>query len=117
MSKIRYKDNPKEYHRQYYLEHREKFNAKARAWAKAHPDKCVAATRKWKFGLSEEEQKLLLNKPCRICGNKATHIDHCHTTNMVRGGLCNNCNTGLGMFKDDPVLLTRAYEYVKGAKK
>jgi hypothetical protein len=113
MPTVRYKDNPKEYLRQYYLEHKAKYNDQARRWAKAHPEKCVAASRKWKYGLTADEQQVLLSKPCAICGNKATHIDHCHQTNRVRGGLCNNCNTGLGMFRDNPALMVNAIKYVK----
>ena len=74
----------------------------------------LAIQRKHKFGLSHQEQNELLAKPCGICMGKATHIDHDHATGKVRGGLCRNCNTGLGMFKDSPELLLQAIEYVKG---
>jgi hypothetical protein len=31
----------------------------------------------------------------------------------IRGILCNNCNVGLGLFKDDPSLLYKAITYLK----
>lgn len=40
-------------------------------------------------------------------------VDHNHTTGVVRGLLCHNCNTALGKFKDRPEVLLRAYEYLK----
>ena len=104
----------KAYARRYYQQHKATFAAQSRAWAKAHPDKCVENSRKWKYGLTPEEQRALLAGSCSICSTRpSTHIDHCHRTKRVRGGLCNNCNTGLGMFSDDPRLLKRAVSYLE----
>jgi len=41
-----------------------------------------------------------------------TVVDHDHLTNKVRGLLCHLCNAGLGMFKDNPENLMRAYSYL-----
>lgn len=54
---------------------------------------------------------------CKICsrvliGFKSIHVDHDHKTNRVRGLLCANCNTGIGLFKDSVDLLVRASEYI-----
>lgn len=49
---------------------------------------------------------------CAICGRKPERkqlaLDHCHETGKLRGLLCVQCNTGLGMFKDDAALLRQA---------
>jgi hypothetical protein len=54
---------------------------------------------------------------CKICQSRLTgrtcHVDHCHTTGVVRGVLCNTCNPGLGFFRDDPRLLRRAADYIE----
>lgn len=54
---------------------------------------------------------------CALCERelkpRATAVDHCHTTNRVRGILCYACNAALGMFKDDPSLLRKAARYVE----
>ena len=57
------------------------------------------------------------NNKCLICGNeqdgKDLAIDHCHTTNKVRGLLCNSCNLGLGCFKDNLDILASAIKYLE----
>ena len=54
---------------------------------------------------------------CEICNQTITestcHIDHCHKTNKVRGLLCNTCNKGLGLFKDNIAALSKAILYLE----
>lgn len=51
---------------------------------------------------------------CVICGAEETLVvDHCHETGQIRGMLCNHCNRGLGHFRDDPLLLEFAAEYLR----
>jgi hypothetical protein len=51
---------------------------------------------------------------CAICGDaEPQHIDHDHETGRIRQLLCQRCNNGLGLFKDDPAVLRAAAEYVE----
>lgn len=77
---------------------------------------------KKRYNITEEEYQMLLKfqkNGCKICGNKKTEanrkmsVDHCHKTNKVRGLLCDQCNRGLGMFKDDVLTLQRAIYYLE----
>ena len=55
---------------------------------------------------------------CAICRThqaklrKALHADHDHRSGVFRGLLCHRCNTGLGMFLDQPRRLLDAVEYL-----
>ena len=58
---------------------------------------------------------------CAICGttepggkhdNKHWHIDHCKETGVVRGLLCSNCNTGIGLLKHNLQLLLSSIQYL-----
>lgn len=60
------------------------------------------------------QQKFL----CAICkrppnGIGSFVIDHDHTTLEARGLLCQQCNFGVGSFKDSPKLLLRAAVYLQ----
>jgi hypothetical protein len=55
---------------------------------------------------------------CAICKQppkpgKRLFIDHCHSTGHFRGLLCGNCNTGIGMLRDDPALIRAAVDYLE----
>ena len=69
-----------------------------------------------KMGVDAEELFTHWPPPelCESCNRQpATHLDHDHATNEFRGWLCNNCNSGLGMFKDSVYLLDQAIRYLK----
>jgi hypothetical protein len=59
------------------------------------------------------------NGKCAICekdyalSERNLNVDHDHITNKVRGLLCNQCNLGLGLFKDSFFLLEKAATYIK----
>lgn len=73
-----------------------------------------------RYAISPEEVATLLevqDRACAICGDPfdgaSFHIDHCHVTDEVRGLLCSNCNTGLGLLGDDQHRLTAAIRYLR----
>jgi hypothetical protein len=91
----------------------------------ANPDTYKHSSRKThikKLGLTIKQFDILMEKQdgkCWICGNEETRpgrrlsIDHCHADGYIRGLLCGNCNTGLGLFKDRTDLLARAVDYLE----
>ena len=56
---------------------------------------------------------------CYICKkdiSETFHIDHNHDTGKVRGLLCSNCNTGIGLLGEDLDALKRAIRYLQEHK-
>jgi hypothetical protein len=82
---------------------------------KAHP-----ATMKDVLIEDHPKVKAALDNPIKVCAlckstthnGKGWHIDHCHVTHRFRGLLCQNCNVGLGHFKDSQELLLKAIAYL-----
>ena len=76
----------------------------------------------YRYGIKKADYDRMLAEQdgrCAICrsdvpGGKYTlwPVDHCHTTNQVRGLLCHRCNMGLGYFKDDVNRLRSAIAYL-----
>ena len=85
--------------------------------------------RKKKYDIDEDQLDLLwavFKGKCGICNNdlimpiaargqplNAMAIDHSHVTGNLRGLLCNGCNKGLGLFKDNPEYLKNAIKWVQ----
>jgi hypothetical protein len=118
-------------------EEREKRNAYNRAWRAANVEKNRAYHAAWRekhpqaqvrglellrlreYGVTRERFEAMVARQdgrCALCGEVpkgALHVDHCHATSVVRDLLCGTCNRGLGMFRDNPLLLTKAAWYLE----
>ena len=81
---------------------------------------CINIHRRIIYHAKKNKEAMLesQNNTCIICGitpdksKKQFVIDHNHKTHVIRGVLCNNCNVGLGYFKDDPGRLAMAIKYL-----
>lgn len=81
---------------------------------------------KRKFGITVEQYDQILATQgggCALCGTdrgsitcggkpRRLAVDHDHETGCVRGLLCEGCNRGIGLLRDDPDLLRRAADYI-----
>lgn len=74
-----------------------------------------------RYGISAEDFASLLSaqgEVCAVCRESCSTgrrlaVDHDHATGEVRGLLCNACNAGLSRFRDDPILLDAAAQYLR----
>lgn len=106
--------------KKYRIRDKEKVNAHAtmyrrrrgKEWVK---DKDLIS----KYGITLQEWNALFDrqdKCCAICrcgDSSRWHTDHNHTSGKVRGILCSNCNSGIGMFRENAMAMFNAIEYLK----
>lgn len=114
---------------------------KSKRWRIRNPGKQIAANKRWvennrqyntdrqrkywlrdSYGMTEEDYNKMLEEQkdrCAICDTsvktgrwKRLCVDHCHTTGKVRGLLCNECNRGMGLLKDNADILRKAATYL-----
>jgi Recombination endonuclease VII len=127
-------------------EYRERRRAENRRWRAAHKDeinerlrdrfrtdpryrKRRRSYRYRRYGMSGEDYGALVALQgglCAACRRKPKRsrkkrirwldVDHCHSTNKVRGLLCGNCNTTLGQCDDDTERLLAAVAYLVASR-
>lgn len=91
-----------------------------------YPDSYRATDIKKRFGITLDDYKRMRDEQgnvCAICGKPETvkrngkdrwlAVDHCHTTNKIRGLLCGKCNPMIGYSQDDPTILDKAAAYLR----
>lgn len=121
----------KEWSREYFKKRRATdpaFKARQAASRKRHREKLKASGLfkekkarehlKYTYGISLTEYAVMLQKQsgcCAICRDIPTKfvVDHDHVSGAVRGLLCSNCNTGIGMFRESSSFLESAIAYLR----
>ena len=122
------------YSKEYRKKNKEKIAAQVSGHYYKNKKHKMSVYRQRKYGITPEGYDIMLkeqNYKCKICLIKfnnnynkeskkdyahAQQLDHCHTTNKIRGILCPFCNKGLGHFKDSTEILTNAITYLEEAE-
>lgn len=74
------------------------------------------------YGSTLEDYEAMFNaqgRACMICKTvtdptgREMAVDHCHTSGIIRGILCSNCNRALGLLQDSEAILSAAIEYLR----
>ena len=97
--------------------------------SKSNPRRIKSQHLRNKYKIGIEEYEIMLNNQngvCAICHLPETKklynnlnktfsltVDHCHSTNKIRGLLCQKCNTALGLFRENIEIIKSSIEYIK----
>ena len=104
------KQKQSEYNQRYYKNNKEKIR-------EAHYLTNYNITVEERNKMSEEQKGI-----CPLCLkheselNKILIVDHNHTTGKVRKLLCDSCNRGIGLLRENVDILKRAIEYLEEHK-
>lgn len=110
----------------YQIRYPDKVKASAKKYRDSNKEYMSSRQRQYqlrdKYGITEKDYDLLLlsqSNKCAICQTdkptgkwKRFAVDHCHKTGKIRGLLCNECNRGMGLLRDNAELLRKAAEYL-----
>lgn len=115
-----------EYRKEYYLENKKDERIKHNIWRNINK-KNVKNDNLKRYGITFndfENLKKIQNNRCGICKNifKEVYpfwasVDHAHNkSKTIRGLLCQKCNSAIGLFNDDVILLNSAIRWLEGNK-
>lgn len=89
----------------------------AREYKKRNPDRVENARLKREYGITLTEWNHLHFRQSGRCAGcdepKKLDVDHSHSTGRIRGLLCRQCNTALGLLKESPSALARLIIYLQ----
>jgi hypothetical protein len=107
------------YRKKWYATHRKEQIKRCMEYSRKNPHIVAKIQRKFNYNITKEEYEKLLdlqNNSCIICSRSFSEVkpvvDHDHSTNIIRGILCNDCNLGLGRFKDSIQIMLKAIQYL-----
>lgn len=101
------------------------YRVKQKQWRINNYEHYTTYARLWNYKklgikITEEEYRILVKEQdnkCALCRTspktrRVLCLDHDHKTGKVRGLLCNDCNIGLGKFKDNVEILAKSIVYL-----
>lgn len=107
--RLRNVDRKRESRRVWYWSHRDEFLKRIQAERRGVTPETIAAIR-----LAQGDLCAICQKPFPT--DRAPSVDHDHNTRALRGILCRNCNTAIGLMRDDPDTLDAAASYLRRHK-
>lgn len=102
----------------------EKSRRYMRDWRAKNPDHAAKKAKSYKlrqYNLTPDEFAYMVLEQggvCAICQKvpEILYVDHDHNTGVIRGLLCQKCNSGIGFLGDTLEGLEKAVKYLKDAR-
>jgi hypothetical protein len=107
------------YHQAYRSKNPEVNKRASAKWREANKDKRWAKHIRYRYGMSVEDYNLMLKQQqnsCKLCGRNPILypvIEHSHTTEKVRGIVCQRCNNAISLFEGYADLMDKIPEYLR----
>jgi hypothetical protein len=121
--RLNHPDEVREQQKVYRGRNRLAVNGRRRKWSKKNAESVRASQLRARYGIEPEDYDSLLTKQngvCAVCEKSQSNtrykylcVDHDHTTGVVRGLLCHNCNRALGLLKDNPRAVEKLLTYLR----
>lgn len=115
------KEQRKQYNKGYQKKNLDKFRAGNKRYYEKYGDKIKKRHKEYNlkrtYGIDIVTYNKLLesqNYKCPVCGDVliSPHLDHNHTTGVIRGILCQRCNMAMGLLKEDIKILNSMINYI-----
>ncbi len=113
-------------HNEYVERNKDSINKWRRERYRKNPDRYRDQVFRYRYGITGDQYNKMYSAQkgcCAICKihesklDRKLDVDHCHSTNAVRGLLCRGCNRGIGFFEDDIIRLKAAIKFLRKSKK
>lgn len=111
---------------EYQKQNKSRLSTQNREWRKRNPTLVRNSSLERLYSITYEDLLYYLENQkntCAVCPFKFNinspstedrpRVDHSHQTQVVRGLLCNTCNSGLGKFEDNLDYLVKAAQYLE----
>ena len=121
--------NTSEYNKNYYEKNKQEILRKKKLRVRKEYNRSYLARKaenlKKRYGITLDDYNKMFDSQqgkCAICFTHQTElkvalaVDHRHSDGKVRELLCDGCNRGIGLLREDPVILQSAIRYLEKHK-
>ena len=119
---LKNKERLLDYRKNFYNENKEIAILRSKTWAENNKRRRKHNVLKSTYNITIDDfEKMLEDQDykCYCCSAKHSelknglYVDHCHSTNKVRGLLCSTCNLAIGYAKDNIDILKNMIKYLE----
>lgn len=96
--------------KEYWVDKDKRYALKKRYGLSLEDYNRMAEAQRWLCAICELDPRTMAAWPPH---HRVLHVDHDHSTGIVRQLLCNHCNRAVGFLRDDPLLAENVASYIR----